>query len=880
MGNKRANRWHAMPVEDVLRAFSVNRYTGLSERTAGRRRGASGSSLWIAESPSVISSVLSSVLDYATILFLLTIGLTAFFDKNNDVWGILSILILSIALRAGTCLISRAILLRARRYKLPRCRVMRDGQACYLFADQVVEGDILLFSPGDTVVCDTRLISGELEVSETYFSGNRRCIRKNSADTVPENSVWWERSNTLFAASTVIGGSAVGVAIAAGERTYAYACGGYIRIEADDDTATIRRIARWSKNVSLWMILISVVLLFVGIFASDRRMALAELFLSILALTVASMGEFLNTAAAAFFACSIQLLQTETNGACRVKSLQAAERMGNADWIVFSSERLFLSGHLTISSWMREDGHVQRVASDDPMPREVENYLSLLLRCTGANQSLDVGGEHRRPSDLHTYLSALCASYPHASIISSHAACLESVTCHALCTAHISEDNATYACVCGSVEDVLRCCSRIQIHGGAQHLSREMYASLMAYAHEERAHNRRTIAIARRLSPFQDLSMPSAVQYNMTFLGCFSVSNALEVNGKTWIEQCRSGEMRTVVFCEDAESAEYIAKEVGLLAEQDIVCTGVDSVSDALESRDRGNLLVQIPASDREAVLREIQNHARGVVYVGDKLADLPCLKQSASIAVERSADTIVESLSRRADAIIHHRNQVGCCPGSGGASDAYRMVAFSRNALANLRCASMYLLITQSLRIVLMLVAVLTDLPLPSPASILFLGCILDCFSILLIAFRKPKQNVFTLTAEQLMLPGWTNGILAAVGMGVLSGMLISLSVLLCRNLSWIFDPNAILAVQLISTVVVSVVTVYTCRAGGKSPSGVRARAGSMNLVYLLTAAAILFILVHRCVSRFAVVDWRVWLLVMLPSAVVFVMMKLYNRS
>ena len=158
MGNKRANRWHAMPVEDVLRAFSVNRYTGLSERTAGRRRGASGSSL-------------------------LTIGLTALFDKNNDVWGILSILILSIALRAGTCLISRAILLRARRYKLPRCRVMRDGQACYLFADQVVEGDILLFSPGDTVVCDTRLISGELEVSETYFSGNRRCIRKNSADT-------------------------------------------------------------------------------------------------------------------------------------------------------------------------------------------------------------------------------------------------------------------------------------------------------------------------------------------------------------------------------------------------------------------------------------------------------------------------------------------------------------------------------------------------------------------------------------------------------------------------------------------------------------------------------------------------------------------------
>lgn len=135
-------------------------------------------------------------------------------------------------------------------------------------------------------------------------------------------------------------------------------------------------------------------------------------------------------------------------------------------------------------------------------------------------------------------------------------------------------------------------------------------------------------------------------------------------------------------------------------------------------------------------------------------------------------------------------------------------------------------------------------------------------------------------MTAEQLMLPGWTNGILAAVGMGVLSGMLISLSVLLCRNLSWIFDPNAILAVQLISTVVVSVVTVYTCRAGGKSPSGVRARAGSMNLVYLLTAAAILFILVHRCVSRFAVVDWRVWLLVMLPSAVVFVMMKLYNRS
>lgn len=869
-----------MRAEDVLRALSVNRYIGLTERAAAMRRRNGGHSLWVIDTPPLAPAVLRSVLDYATVLFVLTVCLTAFFGKGDAIWAVLALLILSVALRVGTCLISRTVLLRAQRYKTPRCRVMRDGKCKYLFADQVVEGDILLFSPGDTVVCDTRMLSGEVEVSESYFSGKRRCIRKNSDDVVPEDSVWWERSNILFAASTVIGGSAVGVAVATGERTYAYANGGYIRVSADTDTETFRHVSRWSKNVSLWMILISVVLLFVGIFTLDGRISLDQLFLSVLALAVASMGEFLNTAATAFFACSMQLLQLETKGTDRIKSIQAVEKMGCADWLVFSSERLFLSGHLSLSSWMREDGIIVPASPDASMSNEVTQLISLMMQCSTPTQTLDGGGTRQSSNSLRAYLTALLASYPETHTSVKKAACLETVTCNSLCTAHISENDTMYAYVCGSVEDVLRCCPRIQIHGGSQLLTREMYSALMAYAREEKTHNRRTMAIARRVSPFQDLSMPAAVQNNMTFLGCFSVNNAVETNIPAWIDSCRQGGIRMAVFCEDVQSAKHIVTEIGLLTENDSVCTGIGAIADALASSDAGNLLVQIPVSDREAALCKIRNHARGTVYVGDALADLPCLKHSASIVVERGAENTAEILSRRAEGIIFHKDDPGCCPGSGGSSDVLPMLAFCRSAMANLRCASLYLLITQTLRVVLMLATILTELPLFTPVAILFLGCILDCFSVLLIAFRKPRQNIFSFSMEQLTLPGWRTGVLAAVGVGILAGLLISLSVLLCRNLSWIFDPEAIHIMQIISTVAVSLVAVYTCSVGGKSSSGRHAAAGVIHILYLLAAAAAICPMVYLAITKFAVVDFRVWLLSLLPSAVVFVMMKLYNRS
>ena len=98
-----------MRVEDVLRCLSTDRYKGLSPRAAARRLGMGNNRLWITELPSGFPTVLQSLLDYTTVLFAVSVGLTALFGSGTDALILFALVIISLTLRACACWTSRKV---------------------------------------------------------------------------------------------------------------------------------------------------------------------------------------------------------------------------------------------------------------------------------------------------------------------------------------------------------------------------------------------------------------------------------------------------------------------------------------------------------------------------------------------------------------------------------------------------------------------------------------------------------------------------------------------------------------------------------------------------------------------------------------------------
>lgn len=867
-----------MRVEDVLRCLSTDRYKGLSERAATRRLGIGNNRLWIIELPAGFPTVLKSLLDYTTVLFAVSVGLTALFGSGTDAWILFALLLVSLTLRACICWTSRKVLLKSMEHKTPRCRVMRGGKCRNVFAHQIAEGDIILLAPGDTLPCDVRLIAGNVLVSETYYAKDRRSIEKRADAVLTKDAVWSERSNILFAASTVLDGECVGVAIAVGERTYAYATGGYIRVTDGVPVESLARIRCWSRNLSLSMILVCGLLLIASMFVPAEYVVLDQFFLSALSLTVASMSEFMPVAGIAFLCCSMHMLQAKTGGECVVKTLGAAETAAVADTVVFSDESLFQTGAVSVHSVMDRKGSFRQISPSDSLPAEAEYVLSVVEMCEMGHKGLSSGSNRKLYSESHRLAESLRHAYPSDGTVKLQGRCVEATVYNSLYTAHVVEDNRTYAYICGSLESVLPCCSRIQADDGAETLTPEVRSGLRARIHDARIHNRKTIAIAKRVSPYPDLSMPAAVQSNMTLIGCITVDDPIGEDIPAWVSWCRESGVRLIIFCEDQLRARQSLENAGVIGESDAACVySHDRLEEVFTTESAGNLLIQISPKDRGSALDTLRKLSNSL-YITDRLTDLPCIKPGDSIVVDRNDASRVAAGARRTDAVIY-QNSDKAHTGVPGAGRVFQMISHCKYALSNIRCAVIYLLTIQVFRLILVAMTLLTDLPILAPGTILLFGCVVDFLTVMLIAFRKPRDNPSPMPLGAVRLPGWSDGLLAALGIGILCGLLVTSVTFMLWRFSWVFDRNAIMHLGLFSVLFLSAVTLYTSVAGGRFGGRGKSRASAVYVAYVCIVILTLTLLVYACIGRYSVTEVHVWLLTLLPSCVAFLMQKLYHK-
>jgi len=99
--------------------------------------------------------------------------------------------------------------------------LLRDGKEVELPMSEVVPGDIVILQAGSIIPADLRLITAkDFFVSQSVLTGESMPIEKNAEAVKLESSLVFELQNACFQASNVLSGSARGVVVNTGTRTY------------------------------------------------------------------------------------------------------------------------------------------------------------------------------------------------------------------------------------------------------------------------------------------------------------------------------------------------------------------------------------------------------------------------------------------------------------------------------------------------------------------------------------------------------------------------------------------------------------------------------------------------------------------------------------
>ncbi len=226
--------WHSLTVNETETKLNTSAENGLSRKQAedrieqdARDGKKNRAPLYLKKPQKPLGYIFYPFASITYILYL-SIAVFAFF-KNEVYFGAWAIILL---VAQGVFLgILNLCSIKSKQktdlYSNPTVKVIRSGIVKYTDSRNIANGDVIVFSTGDIITCDARLVdSFDLVVDEFIFDTSdgkliRRRIAKNSQKIYANDSSipMSDAQNTVLAGSVVISGSGKAIATAVGEDT-------------------------------------------------------------------------------------------------------------------------------------------------------------------------------------------------------------------------------------------------------------------------------------------------------------------------------------------------------------------------------------------------------------------------------------------------------------------------------------------------------------------------------------------------------------------------------------------------------------------------------------------------------------------------------------
>ena len=545
--------------------------------------------------------------------------------------------------------------------------VVRGSDKRQISSALVVPGDLVLLETGDKIPADLRLITvRDLQVDESALTGESVPVAKVSLE-VPAETILADRRNMGYSGTLVTYGRGSGIAVGTGPDTEIGHIHRLVGAAAGVATPLTRKIASFSRILTLAILALAVVTLVIG---TVRGEPASEMLTAAVALAVGAIPEGLPAVVTITLAIGVARMAGRH---AIVRKLPAVETLGSTTVICTDKTGTLTENQMTVQVVVagREifevtgtgygpDGEIRRggeSARGNEHPALVECLRAGVLcndsRVVADGGRWDVIGD---PTEAALLVAAAKAGLAQGGLRLAHprvdALAFESERQYmATLHRHASGEVGTVY-VKGAVERVVGLCSsRLGTDGLEQPIDvDEILAEVDALA----GHSLRVLAFARAgVSPHSErLSDELVAAGGLTFLGLQAMHDPPRPEAVAAVQACYTAGIEVKMITGDhATTARAVANHLGLTGpsgDSPVVMTGgqlAACADDELpEAARRTTVFARVSPEQKLRLVEALQSRRHVVAMTGDGINDAPALKQAdIGIAMGRAGTEVAK---------------------------------------------------------------------------------------------------------------------------------------------------------------------------------------------------------------------------------------------
>ena len=731
---------HGRLAADVLAALEVSVITGLSEEQANQRLQRYGlNAIGRRQRVSAVGILIHQFQSLVVGLLAIAAGLAFYFGEWEEGSAIVGVLALNTVIGFVTEIKAVRSIEALRGLGTRSTRVCRDGRTRLIPAERLVPGDIVLLDAGDVVAADLRLVeAANLNVDELTLTGESTGVGKTTAPVNVDARVA-DRTSMLFKGTNITRGSGIGVVVATGMDTE---LGHISRLveEAEPEVSPLeKKLVRLSGQL-VWVTLILTALIGgIGLAQGKDTFLMVE---AAIALAIAAIPEGLPIVATLALARGMWRMARQN---ALIERLSAVETLGATTVILTDKTGTLTENRMTVRRvWLPSGeltvGKIGFEATDKASQihpiqnRQLVRLLEIAVFCNNASLGRVSNEDAGDPMELALLRAGRLAGLERNEILNESPEIIEhafDTATKMMATVH-HRDGAYLFAVKGAPEAVLANAEHIAEEDRDAVMDEATRAEWLARIGKLGADGLRVLAFAMRTKSGPD----GAPFESLTFLGLIGLDDPPRADVPDAIRACHRAGIRVVMITGDhAVTARSVALAVGLGGATPRVVEGRDLADLAGEEQARllqTEIFARVSPTEKLQLVRAYQSVGEIVAVTGDGVNDAPALRQ-ADIGVAmglRGTD-----VAREAAAMIL-------------LNDAFPTIVVAiregRVIFGNIRRFGTYLLSCNLGEVLIVGLAILSDLPLPLlPLQILFLNLVTDVFPAFALAMGEGERDI-----------------------------------------------------------------------------------------------------------------------------------------
>ncbi|MFA5974828.1 MAG: magnesium-translocating P-type ATPase [Elusimicrobiota bacterium] len=509
------------------------------------------------------------------------------------------------------------------------CTAWRSGKEVEIPMNELVPGDVVVLTAGSIIPADLRLLSTkDFFVSQSALTGESMPVEKQATLTATAAGGDFDLANACFQGSNVLSGSARGLVINTGNRTYLGSISQKVSAQ--------HVLTSFDKGINsfTWLmirfmvVMVAVVFVIIGVTKHNWMDAL----LFGLAIAVGLTPEMLPMIVTVNLSKGALAMSRKK---VIVKRLNSIQNFGAMDILctdktgTLTQDRIVLERHVDVTN--RESDDVLRYAYMNSYYQT--GLRNLLDNAILSHSDLDVERSCRKVDEIPFDFSRRRMSV-------------------------IIDYEGDHVLICkGAVEEIFSVCDRYQVDDEIYPLIDILKHDLLEEYQGLSTEGYRVLAIAYREYPQTKETFSSVDEADLVLLGYIAFFDPPKESAAKALQVLQNSGVSPKILTGDNDLvSQKVCQDVGLKMEGLVTGNELLNLSDEELTRvaEKTTVFARLSPSQKEQIIRALQRGGHVVGFLGDGINDAPAMK-TADVGI--SVDTAVDVAKESADIILLEKN-------------------------------------------------------------------------------------------------------------------------------------------------------------------------------------------------------------------------------